>query len=70
MESAFIYTSMQQAVPAPLSKGSGPDPPPIPALKSFAVWDKQDGQGGLKNSIRKSNTNTGKALLAMIKREL
>jgi hypothetical protein len=68
--SAFIYTSMQQAVPAPLSKGGGADPLPIPALKAFAVWDKQDGQGGLKNSITKSNTNTGKAFLSMIKREL
>jgi hypothetical protein len=70
MGSAFIYTSMQQAVPAPLSKGSGPEPPLIPALKSFVVWDKQDGQGGLKKFIMKSKTNTGKALLAMIKQEL
>jgi hypothetical protein len=70
MGSAFIYTSMQQAHPTPLSKEGGTDPLPIPALKAFAVWDKQDGQGGLKNSISKSNTNIGKALLGVIKREL
>jgi hypothetical protein len=69
MGNTFIYTSMQQAVPAPLSKGGGPGPSLISALKAFAVWNKQDGQGGLKNSITKSNTNTGKALLSKIKRE-
>jgi hypothetical protein len=40
MGSAFIYTSIQQAVPAPLSNGGGADLLPIPALKAFAVWDK------------------------------
>jgi len=53
--SAYIYLSMHQAIPEPLSGSGGSDPLPIPKLKSFALWDKGEGVTGLRHEITRKN---------------
>jgi hypothetical protein len=73
MGSAFIYTSMQQSLPAPFG-GSGvtgeKEMSPLPALRTFEKWDKRDGQGGLKNVLYRANKQTVELLQGVIRREL
>jgi hypothetical protein len=73
MGSAFIYTSMQQSLPAPFGAPAvtgEKEASPLPALRTFEKWDKRDGQGGLKNVLYKANKQTVELLQGVIRREL
>jgi hypothetical protein len=64
--SAYIYSSMQQALPGPLG---GTATHPLPGVKLFKEWDGEDGVSGKRAEITKSMDNTVRALLAMLVRE-
>lgn len=73
MGSAFIYTSMQQALPGPFAASttsSAREPTPLPSLRLFSNWDKQDGQGGLRHVLYSSNRHTVDTLQGLMNREL
>jgi hypothetical protein len=64
--SAYIYSSMQQAVPGPLEGASSH---PLPGVKLFKDWDGEDGLTGLRSEITRSMDTTVQALMAMLSRE-
>jgi hypothetical protein len=66
VRSAYIYLSMQQALPAPLA-GSAVHPPP--GVKVFNEWDGEDGVTGKQADVTGSIPNTLQALLSMLIRE-
>ncbi len=75
MGSAFIYTSMQQSLPGPFADPTtasmtSREPTPLPSLRIFGAWDKQDGQGGLRNTLYASNRHTVDTLVGLMNREL
>jgi hypothetical protein len=69
--SAFIYTSLQQALPEPFSATTtGKNPLPLPAIRTFESWDELDGSGGLRNRLLESNKTTVESLQGVLNREL
>jgi hypothetical protein len=64
--SAYIYSSMQQALPGPLG---GTASHPLPGAKLFKDWDGEDGVSGKRADITKAMDTTVRALLAMLLRE-
>jgi hypothetical protein len=62
MGPAFIHaSSMQQPLPGPVaatSSSSSKEPIPLPSLHVFGRWDKQDGQGGLRQILYASKKHT------------
>jgi hypothetical protein len=52
--SATLFASFQQALPGPFGTAaatSSSSAHPIPALKDFVSWDRQDGMTGLKSEV-------------------
>jgi hypothetical protein len=71
MGSAFIYTSMQQSLPGPFADSTtSSSTSREPTLRVFGAWDKQDGQGGLRNTLSDSNKHTVDTLVGLMNREL
>jgi hypothetical protein len=64
--SAFIYSSMQQALPGPLA---GSAAHPLPGVQLFKQWDGEDGVTGKRADITRSMDTTVQALLSMLIRE-
>jgi hypothetical protein len=63
---AYIYSSMQQAVPGPLEGASAH---PLPGVKLFEDWDGKDKLTGLWSEITRSMDTTVQALMVMLSRE-
>jgi hypothetical protein len=64
--SAYIYSSMQQAIPGPLA---GSAAHPLPGVKVFKEWDGEDGMTGRRADITKAMATTVQALMSMLTRE-
>ena len=70
--SATLFASFQQALPGPFGVGSATansSSHPIPALKDFVTWDRQDGMTGLKTEITLGIANAATAILAAMERD-
>jgi hypothetical protein len=64
--SAYIYSSMQQAIPGPLG---GTAAHPLLGAKVFKDWDGKDGVSGKRADITRTMDTTVQALLSMLIRE-
>jgi hypothetical protein len=70
--SAQIYSSMQQAVPAPLAGSSASENLtnfPLAGIKRFEIFDPLDGQTGKRSRITLSVERKSAAMLKMLTRE-
>jgi hypothetical protein len=72
MWSPSIYTSMQQSLLGPFADPitaslTSREPTPLLSFRVLGAWDKQDGQGGLRNSLYASNQHTVDTLVGMMR---
>jgi hypothetical protein len=72
MMSAVMYASCQQSVPGALagSRGASQYDFPLPGIKKFSVYDKQDGVHGVRNTLTRSVDMKTQGLLKMLNREM
>jgi hypothetical protein len=71
--SATLFSSFQQALPGPFGVSSGTansSLQPIPALKDYPTWDRQDGMTGLKNDVSNGIMSAMTAINTAMSRDL
>lgn len=63
MGAVRVYSSMQQAHPAPFAgKGSSP----LPGLTSYTDWDRQDNRNGKRNKLESQMISLGRSSQSLI----
>jgi hypothetical protein len=71
--SATLFASFQQALPGPFGASAATANSslnPIPALKDYATWDRQDGMTGLKTDVSNGIMTAVTAISAAMGRDL
>eukprot|EP00980_Cylindrotheca_fusiformis_P030892 scaffold25597_cov206-Cylindrotheca_fusiformis.AAC.2 len=63
MGAVRVYSSMQQAHPAPFA-GTGSSP--LPGLKSYTDWDRQDNRNGKRNKLETQMISLARASMSLI----
>jgi hypothetical protein len=70
--SATMFSSFQQILPGPFGTAattSSSSGLPIPALKDFPTWDRQDGMTGLKTEVTQGITAASTSISAAMNRD-
>jgi hypothetical protein len=70
--SATLFSSFQQVLPGPFGTGSASSSStaqPIPALKEYVAWDRQDGMTGLKTEVTHGIQAASTSILAAMNRD-